>query len=179
MRLRSSNKNDHVRLGDTNKKSGGKSKEKNQKIYRRFACTQFQSMNVLRQVVPLNIATIASTCICISRIFVLSPGPNRYWFKILLLSSGTDSLGTASIKRVTRCGQASLAAPGPERSTDIRIECSAASAYTLRCIFMARITSRDYKRFVSHGFSHCARPSLCCRGTRRFVICFGSEGIGK
>ena len=41
------------------------------------------------------------------------------------------------------------------RSTDIRIECSV--VYTLRCLYMARITSRDYKRFVSHGFCHCAR----------------------
>ena len=60
--------------------------------------------------------------------------------------------------------------PRGGRSTNIRIECS--SVYTLRCIFMARITSRDNKRFVSHGFCHCARPSLCCSGTRRFVICF-------
>ena len=33
---------------------------------------------------------------------------------------------------------------------------------------MARITSRDNKRFVSHRFCHCARPSLRCSGTRRF-----------
>ena len=33
---------------------------------------------------------------------------------------------------------------------------------------MTRITSRDNKRFVSHRFCHCARPSLRCSGTRRF-----------
>ena len=55
-------------------------------------------------------------------------------------------------------------------STDILIECSA--IYTLRCPFMARITSREKKRFVSQGFCHCARPSLRFSGTRRFVICF-------
>ena len=30
----------------------------------------------------------------------------------------------------------------------------------------------DNERFVSHGFCHCARPSLRFSGTRRFVICF-------
>ena len=64
--------------------------------------------------------------------------------------------------------------PRAGRSTDIRIECSA--VYTLRCLYMARITSRDNKRFVLHGFFHCARPSLRFSGTRRFVVCFGSEG---
>ena len=59
------------------------------------------------------------------------------------------------------------------RSTDIRIECSA--VYTLRCLYMAQITSRDSKRFVSHGFCHCARPSLRFSGTRRFVMCFGKR----
>ena len=63
--------------------------------------------------------------------------------------------------------------PRAGRSTDIRIECSA--VYTLRCLYMARITSRDNKRFVSHGFCHCARPSLRFSGTRRFVICFGKR----
>ena len=43
-------------------------------------------------------------------------------------------------------------------STDIRVECSA--VYNLRCIFMARITRRDNKFFVSHGLCHCAQPSL-------------------
>ena len=33
-------------------------------------------------------------------------------------------------------------------------------SYTLRCIFIARISSRENKRFVSLGFCHCARPSL-------------------
>ena len=32
--------------------------------------------------------------------------------------------------------------------------------YTLRCLYIARITSRDNERYVSHGFCHCARPSL-------------------
>ena len=68
--------------------------------------------------------------------------------------------------------------PRAGRSTDIprqvRIECSA--VYTLRCLYMARITSRENnKRFVSHGFCHRARPSLRFSGTRRFVVCFGSE----
>ena len=44
---------------------------------------------------------------------------------------------------------------------------------------MARITSRDNKHFVSHGFCHRARPSLRFRGTRRFVICFGREVKGQ
>ena len=42
------------------------------------------------------------------------------------------------------------------RRVGIRIECSA--VYTLRCLFMARITNRENKRFVSHGFCRCARP---------------------
>ena len=41
----------------------------------------------------------------------------------------------------------------------------------LAVYLMARITSRDNIRFVSHEFCHCARPSLCCSGARRFVIC--------
>ena len=45
---------------------------------------------------------------------------------------------------------------------------------------MARVTSRDYrdKRFVSHQFCRFARSSPClrCRGTRRFILCFGSKG---
>ena len=32
-------------------------------------------------------------------------------------------------------------------------------------------TSRDNKRFLSHGICRCTRSSLRCRGTRRFVIC--------
>ena len=42
--------------------------------------------------------------------------------------------------------------PRAGRSTDIRIECSAVN--TFQCIFMARITGRDNKRFVSYGFCH-------------------------
>ena len=49
--------------------------------------------------------------------------------------------------------------------------------YTLRCIFAARDTTRDNKRLVSDGFFHCAQSSLCCSGTRGFVISFGSEGL--
>ena len=49
--------------------------------------------------------------------------------------------------------------------------------YTLRCIFAARDTSRDNKRLVSDGFFHCARSSLCCSGTRGFVISIWSEGL--
>ena len=69
--------------------------------------------------------------------------------------------------------------PGARRSTDIRIECSAEAClcclfrgcrglqlYTWRCTFMARVTSAENKRFVSHGFCHCARRSLHCSGTR-------------
>ena len=41
---------------------------------------------------------------------------------------------------------------GRSLAIDIRIECSA--VYTLRCIFMIRIISRDNNRFVSHGFCH-------------------------
>ena len=38
---------------------------------------------------------------------------------------------------------------------------------------MARITSRDDKRFVSHGFCHrAARPSLRFSGTRTYISCF-------
>ena len=48
--------------------------------------------------------------------------------------------------------------------------------YTLRCIFIIRVTSRDYKRLVSHGFRHHAQWSLCQSGTHRYYICFGSEG---
>ena len=40
---------------------------------------------------------------------------------------------------------------------------------------MARITGRDIKRLVSHGFCPCARLALRCSGTRRFVICFGKQ----
>ena len=78
---------------------------------------------------------------------------------------------SAAAERVDHHSSRPLAGPG--RSTDIRI-CSA--VYTLRCLYMARITSRDNKRFVSHGFCHCARPSLRFSRKRRFVICFGSEG---
>ena len=45
--------------------------------------------------------------------------------------------------------QASQCRPWAGRPTDIRIECSA--VYTLRCLFIARITSRDNKRFASHA----------------------------
>ena len=59
--------------------------------------------------------------------------------------------------------------PRAGRSTGVRIECSA--VYTVRCILKARFTSRDNKRFASHGFCHCARPSRRgCSGARRFVI---------
>ena len=66
-------------------------------------------------------------------------------------------------------GSSQLTALG-RKVNGICIECSA--VYTLLCLFMARITSRDNKRFVSHGFCHCARPSFRFSGTRRFVICF-------
>ena len=43
--------------------------------------------------------------------------------------------------------------------------------------FVARVKSRDNRRFVSHGFCHCVRSSRSGIGTRRFVACFGSEGL--
>ena len=70
------------------------------------------------------------------------------------------------IAQSDRHGSRHSSRPWAGRSTDIRIERSA--VYTLRCLFMARITSRDNKRFVSHGFCHCARPSLRFSGTSRF-----------
>ena len=66
--------------------------------------------------------------------------------------------------------------PWAGRSTDIRIECSA--VYTLRYLFMARITSRDNKRFSMDPAIVAPRPSLPFRGTRRFVICLVAKVRG-
>ena len=90
---------------------------------------------------------------------------------ILPAHSGLRSLFNLKMEEQVLSGST---APGPGPGGQL-IECSA--VYTLRCIFMDRTTSRDNKRFVSHGFCHCARPSLLCSGTRRFVfvICFGNE----
>ena len=44
------------------------------------------------------------------------------------------------------------------------------AVYSLRCIFMSQITSRDTKRFVSHGFCHCAWRSLRCSGTPSVLV---------
>ena len=52
--------------------------------------------------------------------------------------------------------------------------------YTLRStIFMAQVTIRENKRFVSYGFPgrHCARSSLRCSGTRRIVIYFAIQRL--
>ena len=76
------------------------------------------------------------------------------------------SVATSQVGRYSTTVAAPGPAPGGQRT------------YTLRCLYKARITSTDNKRFVTHGFCHCARPSLRFSGTRRFVIiCFGSEGL--
>ena len=85
---------------------------------------------------------------------VMAPGPPAIDDSLSTAPAMSESV-TARVRHSSR--------PGTGRSTDIRIECSAATClcglscgrggqfYTLRCIFMARITSRDYERFVSHG----------------------------
>ena len=56
-------------------------------------------------------------------------------------------------------------------------DCSAEAATVMPATVVGRpvcviCIGRLGKRFVSHGFCHCARSSLRCSGTPRFAICF-------
>ena len=111
-----------------------------------------------------------------------TPGPPTLRLSLVggssqLLLSERRSLACPQVGTKTPASAARHSSrPWAGRLTAIRIECSA--VYTLRCLHMARIMSRDNKRFVPHRFflpidCHCALSSLRCNRTHRFVICFG------
>ena len=95
-----------------------------------------------------------------------APGPPTLSLSLVGSSSQLSALGPGARQKFAEnvlLMPASVAFPWSQRT--------AAQHYSLRCIFVTRITNRDNIRFVSHRFCHCARPSLRCSGTRRYVIC--------
>ena len=82
---------------------------------------------------------------------------------------------SASFSRLGASGSSQLPAPARGRQVNGHsYRMSSSAVLHLAVLFMARITSRENKRFVPHGFCHCARKSLRYSGlgTRRhgFVI---------